>query len=242
MPHLTDKRLNEILVRDFNRYTMGLWAKPFAPGMFPEDIENCDWRCGHRGPYPRFWRYVKHAACHWIVNFALRLAELSEPNKRWRIVAGDKHSTVWDGSKVLFEFNYQALGVTPEECWENARCDGFISEPGIEEPCGLTPPWFMDDLEDPKRLATQDRRSLEMKIAAVSLYVERLVANQESLRDVTMMDVYGLQEDLILYGATIHKHMQQWLADGEEPPRFPVLLLSSPTSTDKSEADGGNRC
>src|SRR5260370_15321671 len=98
VPHLGDERLNRILVRDFNRYSRAFHAKPFTRGMLPCEIENCDWRCSHRGPYPRFWRYVKYQACHWIVNFALRLAQLSEPTtKAWQIVTSEQHSTVWDG-------------------------------------------------------------------------------------------------------------------------------------------------
>jgi hypothetical protein len=32
--------------------------------MCPHEFENCDWWHSHRGPMPRFWRYVKHGACH----------------------------------------------------------------------------------------------------------------------------------------------------------------------------------
>lgn len=74
MPHLGDKKLNELLVADFNKYVGGRWNQRFEPGNFPNEFESCDWQLGHRGPWPRYWRYVKHAACHWIVNFALRLA------------------------------------------------------------------------------------------------------------------------------------------------------------------------
>ena len=52
-PHLHDKKLNEILVRDFNRYSMGRYGHPFTAGMLPEQIESCDWRFredGRRGP------------------------------------------------------------------------------------------------------------------------------------------------------------------------------------------------
>lgn len=63
-PHLTGERLNAILVRDFNKFTDGRWGTPFTPGQFPRDFESCNWWCGHRGPEPRYWRYVKHSACH----------------------------------------------------------------------------------------------------------------------------------------------------------------------------------
>jgi hypothetical protein len=81
VPHLGDPRLNKILVRDFHKYTFGTAAKTFKAGQFPDEFENNDWRCDHRRPHPRYWRYVKHGTCHWIVNFALRLAMLALPEK-----------------------------------------------------------------------------------------------------------------------------------------------------------------
>jgi hypothetical protein len=120
VPHLDDERLNHVLVRDFNKYTQGLWGEPFTHGQFPREFESCDWSLEHRGPEPRYWRYVKHAACHWLVNFNLRLAQLVAPDRPWRIVTSDKHSTVWDGEETLFDFNFLALGVPPDECFRLA--------------------------------------------------------------------------------------------------------------------------
>jgi hypothetical protein len=79
--HLEDEKLNQLLVTDFNKYTLGRWGKRFTKGMYPEEFESCDWRVDkdRPGPCPHFWKYVKHAACHWIVNFCLRLANLTEP-------------------------------------------------------------------------------------------------------------------------------------------------------------------
>jgi hypothetical protein len=120
-PHLADKHLNTILVRDFNKFTFGRWRKPFMPGRYPWEFESCYWSEGHRGPAPRFWRYVKHAACHWLVNFALRLANLAVPTRPWRIITSDRHSTVWDGRRTLFDFNYQAFGIDAQTCFEAAN-------------------------------------------------------------------------------------------------------------------------
>lgn len=128
-PHLSDARLNEILVRDFNKFTTTRWDKPFTLGMLPEQIESCDWRCDHRGKYPRYWKYVKHSACHFVVNFALRLAMLVEPDREWRIVTSKEHSTVWDGKRTFFDFNFLALGVSASECAELAF-KGQILKPG----------------------------------------------------------------------------------------------------------------
>ena len=80
-PHLADREAQKLLVRDFNKLTFGRWGERFTPGMTPHQFETCDWACGHRGRTPEFWRYVKHAACHWLVNFNRRLATLAEPER-----------------------------------------------------------------------------------------------------------------------------------------------------------------
>jgi hypothetical protein len=121
VPHLADEDLNRILVRDFNRFTFGRWGKQFKTGELPEQYESADWRWNHRGKYPRFWSYVKLEACHWIANFSLRLAQLVEPKKPWRIITSDEHSTVWDGAGTLFDFNFQALGLPAVKAWQAAR-------------------------------------------------------------------------------------------------------------------------
>jgi hypothetical protein len=119
-PHLDDAELNEILVRDFNRFTYGRWRQEFLPGQYPAHFESCDWRLDHRGPGPHYWNYVKHSACHWLVNFALRLATLAEPKRPWRILTSDQHSTVWDGRRTLFDLNSLALGVAPQDAFDRA--------------------------------------------------------------------------------------------------------------------------
>jgi hypothetical protein len=119
-PHLNDPKLNRILVRDFNRYTWGRWGMQFKFGDYPSDFESWDWRLFHRGKQPRFWKYVKQAASYWLANFALRLAMLAVPKRHWRIISSDRHSTVWDGNKTLFDFNFQGLGIDPDECFAKA--------------------------------------------------------------------------------------------------------------------------
>src|SRR5262245_58766122 len=112
--HLQDKKLNDILVRDFNKFTYGRWRKKFTYGQYPSDFESCDWQYGKgRGRPPAYWRYTKHSACHWLVNFNLRLATLIIPEEPWRIITSEQHSTVWNGDEIIFEFNYQAFGVPP---------------------------------------------------------------------------------------------------------------------------------
>ncbi len=119
--HLDDAELNNILVRDFNKFTEGCWGQKFTHGQFPTEFETCDWQFERRGRHPAYWRYTKHAACHWLVNFTLRLAQLVEPKRPWRIITSQKHSTVWDGGHVLFDFNFRALGVPASECFKLAN-------------------------------------------------------------------------------------------------------------------------
>jgi hypothetical protein len=82
-PHLGDKKLNDILVRDFNKFTFGRWGQTFTHGDLPSEFETNDWDCNRRGRRPAFWNYVKHSACHWLVNFTLRLAMLTQPKRPW---------------------------------------------------------------------------------------------------------------------------------------------------------------
>jgi hypothetical protein len=138
-PHLADKKLNDILVRDFNKFTFGRWNQTFTHGDFPYEFESCDWDCDHRGKRPAFWQYVKHAACHWLANFTLRLAMLVKPERAWRIITSQRHSTIWDGDDTLFDFNFQAFGIDPKECFDLA----FERElkPGKYRRVGHPEPW-----------------------------------------------------------------------------------------------------
>ena len=87
-PHLDDAELNDILVRDFNKFTEGHWGKKFRHGQFPREFENTDWDDSildgidtvdwDEADYdkffrdfrePEYWRYVKHGASRWLVNF-----------------------------------------------------------------------------------------------------------------------------------------------------------------------------
>jgi len=128
--HLANKQLNDILVRDMNKLSFGRWRKPFVHGQYPRETESCDWDVDHKGPAPRYWKYTKHGACHWLVNFNLKLARLVEPQRRWRIVTSVDHSTVWDGAKTLFEFNFLAFGIPAQECFDLAFQDGTVLRPG----------------------------------------------------------------------------------------------------------------
>ena len=119
-PHLDNAKLQAILAADFNKYTVGRWGKRFRPGQLPADFESCDWILGVRGRHPKYFDYVKHGACHWLVNFNHHLAKLVEPNRTWRIITSDDHSTVWDNDSTLFDLNGLALFDSAAECFEAA--------------------------------------------------------------------------------------------------------------------------
>lgn len=116
-PHLANDKVQDALIKDFNKFTFGRWKQEFKSGNVPHEFESCDWFCEHKGPMPRFWQYVKHSACHYLVNFNLELAMQVEPSRIWRIVTSDEHSTVWDGKKTLFDMNFLALGVTAKQAF-----------------------------------------------------------------------------------------------------------------------------
>lgn len=143
-PHLADPIVANVLVFDFNLYTYGRWKQPFEPGMVPHEFESCDWWLSHRGRKPAFWQYVKHAACHWLVNFNLELAKASVSDRVWRVITSDRHSTVWDGEQTLFDMNFLALGVAPAEAYRMARRNGEILKPGEHLDLGFAEHYSID--------------------------------------------------------------------------------------------------
>jgi hypothetical protein len=132
-PLVNDRAIRAVLVRDFNKFTVGRCGQRFKDGDLPSHFETCDWDVGHRGKRPKFWDYVRHSACHWLVNFNLKLAESVSPKKPWRILTSDFHSAVYDGREILFDMNFLALGVTPEESYKAATSRGAIELPPGEE-------------------------------------------------------------------------------------------------------------
>ena len=138
-PHLTNPEFRAILERDFNKFTFGTWGQRFGPGQFPFELETCGWDWERRGRHPEYWKYVKHAACHWLVNANLKLAELAEPKRPWRILTAQAHSTVWDGEVVLFDMSYSALMVPPEVAF--ARACGRELKPGKQLTVHMAKHW-----------------------------------------------------------------------------------------------------
>ena len=124
-PHLSDPLANYILIDDFNKFTRGIWKKPFLHGQYPAEFDRDCWSDDEfdeerTSPRYAYMDYVAPGACHWLANFALRLAMLTEPSREWRVISSEYHSTVWDGRNTLFEFNWQAFGTPPADCFQAA--------------------------------------------------------------------------------------------------------------------------
>jgi len=138
-PHLGNKQLNNILVRDLNKLSSSRWGKPFIHGQYPWEYGDLQWTHGHKGPAPRYWRYTQAGSCHWLVNFNLKLATLVEPQQHWRIVTSPEHSTVWDGRKhcsssIFWPSEYRPRNalisrLRMELCWRLGNSDVPIQSP-----------------------------------------------------------------------------------------------------------------
>lgn len=118
VPHLDDPDVQAVLCRDMSKLTIGEYGEEFLPGDKPCRWETCDWSISRR--WSRFFDYVLHGACHYLVNFNLRLAQKVAPGRPWRILSSDQHSTVWDGADTLFDMNYCALQIPPDKAIEYA--------------------------------------------------------------------------------------------------------------------------
>ena len=154
-PHLKNSEFRDILDRDFNMYTMGHWGETFGPGQFPGDFETCDMSvfAGQSRRLPPYFKLVKGHACHWLVNSYLKLAELAEPDRPWRILTSATHSTVWDGKTTLFDMIYCAFGEPPQHSFWDAY--GRELKPGRQ---------IKVYLAEHYTTASESRRKLEERI------------------------------------------------------------------------------
>jgi hypothetical protein len=65
-----------------------------------------------------------------------------EPARPWRIVTSQKHSTVWDGDRLLSDFNFQAMKLAPQTCFELAN--KRVLKPGKFIPVYMAAHWTKD--------------------------------------------------------------------------------------------------
>jgi hypothetical protein len=134
-----DNELNDILTRDFNKFTWGLWRKKFGPDQLPHDYETFFGYFPERGQLPRFRMYIKHSAASWLVNFNLRLAMLTLPSHEWRIIVSDSYCTVWNGHNLLFDLDWYGTGTPAKQCfavaYEEELAPGEYMEVGLPLHC-----------------------------------------------------------------------------------------------------------
>jgi len=123
-PVITSPEATRVLKRTFRYFESGVFQGT------PADYDHGDWllyrtgKWGKRGPRPAFFDFVCLGACHWLAHLNLFVTRAVAPNRAWRIVSSDDHSTVWDGNCLLFDLNFLALGITPHECLAMARGEG----------------------------------------------------------------------------------------------------------------------
>lgn len=159
--HLDNKKVKRALIRDMNLLFNSRWHKQFEWEKGPRYYEVCCWEDGEqfrsRKYEPLFWRFTLYAACHWLVNFNLELAKLVLPNEPWRIVKSKKHSTVWNGNDLLFEFNLQAFGVSADVCFEEAYNYGRVLKPGRQRKCHKLEFWLEEIAREKKQCEVEGR-------------------------------------------------------------------------------------
>ena len=76
----------------------------------------------------------------------------SEPLRPWRIITSPEHATVWDGDATLFDFNFQAMGITPDECFKLAN--KRVLKPGKHQEVHFAAHWIEEcEGSDMRRVA-----------------------------------------------------------------------------------------
>ena len=130
--------INDRMRHDFSLYVEGRWGEhgiSFDDYEWPNDLESFSWQGSTVGRPPRFWKLVKHGACHWLVNYQLMLARAIMPKHDWRILTSDDHSTVWNMKGLLWDANFLALKKTPQEAFDLANYE--VMQAGEMLPLGL---------------------------------------------------------------------------------------------------------
>lgn len=121
-PHLKNKKVIKALTQDVSDYMLSVrgYKHGLDKGDYPFHYESSDWYVDKKGKLPEYIKYTMSGACHYLVRFNLKLARLVEPDKNWRIISSETHSTVWDGEETIFEFNYYAYGVPAIKAFQRA--------------------------------------------------------------------------------------------------------------------------
>nr|QBK92987.1 MAG: hypothetical protein LCPAC403_01210 [Pithovirus LCPAC403] len=93
-------------------------------GLLPRHFDSVDWRYFERGStHPRYWDYVCHGACHFMVELYYWIIIQVLPEHDWQIIHSNSHSTVWNGKDLIYDPAFQALHITAGECFNMAYED-----------------------------------------------------------------------------------------------------------------------
>lgn len=71
-------------------------------------------------PCRDWWQWVCDGACHALALLNLLVIRRVQPTVSWRLVegpGGNGHATVWDGGFLLFDPQFEAMGVPAREAW-----------------------------------------------------------------------------------------------------------------------------
>lgn len=116
-PIYESNEIKEFVLLQLNEYLEvkaeddGYTFKPLTEFEYPY-LYNMDcWICNGRKRRLKYFNWVLHRACHYMAPVNLEVIAEAFPNKEWRLVNSDFHSTVWDGERTVYDLNYKALGV-----------------------------------------------------------------------------------------------------------------------------------
>jgi hypothetical protein len=129
-PHFDNPVVQQVLLHDINICTLALLGEHIMACDLPKNFEHY-WAC----------TYKFYEACECLVNTHMTLLSLVQPNKKWRIVTSELHSTVWDGADELFDPCEEYFG-SACECFTRAGCQnesivlapGELLKPGLPNP------------------------------------------------------------------------------------------------------------
>jgi hypothetical protein len=129
-PHFDNPDVQQVLLRDMNICTMALLGEPFMAFDLPKNFEHY-FAC----------TYKFFEAAEFMVNTNMTVLSLVQPNKQWRIVTSELHSTVWDGAEEVFDPCEEYFG-SACDCFVRAGCQlesrvlapGELLNPGLPNP------------------------------------------------------------------------------------------------------------
>ena len=89
--------------------------------LLPRHFDTTSWRYIQRGETcPKFWDFVCHGACHYMVELHLWVITQVKPEHDWRIIQSDLHATIWNGKDLIYDPRFEAMKISINECFNMA--------------------------------------------------------------------------------------------------------------------------